>query len=371
VLPLCDTQPASVGGPIELQLSIQAPGTRAPLREWRDGGDTMTNRRLVDRRTAILLTTAAALAPAARGLADQPQGQNARILTAPVPTVPGPHRTIAVGNIDVMGPAANASATNVGGPIAAMLTTALSESGDFIVLERDAVAQMVTEMDMAKSGVSTGTAAPQPGHILPAQYLVVGSITDYTATGAGSGNGGGLSIGGSTALTLGGSSGNVGIDLRIVDTRTGEVVKAFKVHHKLTSMNLGLSSAVSGIPVATNSFFNTPLGDATRRALNDAVVQIAAALAAVPWRGQVVQVENGLVYVNAGGDAGVAVGDKMSVQRIGESFTDPATGALLSEHMVELGTVTITGVEPKLASGTYVATIPGDPVRGDFLIFER
>src|SRR5208283_1767248 len=90
---------------------------------------------------------------------------------------------------------------------------------------------------------------------------------------------------------LRGSDGNVGLDLRIVDTHTGEVIKAFKVRHRLTSLNLGLSGAYRGVPVATNSFFNSQLGDATRRALNDAVVQVALALAAIPWRGQVVKAE--------------------------------------------------------------------------------
>src|ERR1017187_9328317 len=160
-------------------------------------------------------------------------------------------------------------------------------------------------MDMAKSGVTTGTAAPRPGRMLPAQYLIVGSVTDYTATGPGSGRGGGLSIGGSTALTLGGSKGNVSIDLRIIDTRTGVVVKAFKVHHKLTCMNVGISGGYKGVPIATNNFFNSPLGDATRKALNDAVIQIAQALAAIPWRGQVVKAEAGQVWVNAGSEAGV------------------------------------------------------------------
>lgn len=321
----------------------------------------------VDRRAALLMGSAALFAPALPALAAA-NGDKARIITGPIPPIPGPRRTVAVGNIDVIGPVANASATNVGGAIAGMLATALSESGEVILVERDAVAPLITEMDMAKSGVTTGTAAPRPGGMLPAQYLIVGSVTDYTATGPGSGSGGGLSFGGSTAVTLGGSKGNVGIDLRIVDTHTGEVIKSFKVHHRLTSMNLGLSSSYMGVPVATNGFFNSPLGDATRKALNDAVIQIALTLAAIPWRGQVVKADGSTIYVNAGSEAGVAVGDRMSLERVGETLTDPATGAVLKQNMVELGTVTITEVEPKLASGTYRATIAGDPARGDFVV---
>ena len=321
-----------------------------------------------NRRGALLLVSAAAMTPAAPALAAASPDKATKILTGAPPPIPGPHRTVAVGNFDVIGPMANASATNVGGPIAAMLETALAESGEVILVERDAVAQMITEMDLAKSGVSTGTSAPRPGGLLPAQYLIVGAVTDYTASNAGSG--GGVSFGGSTALTLGGSKGNVGLDLRIIDTHSGVVIKAFKVRQKLSSMNVGLSGNFKGVPIATNGFFNTPLGDATRKALNDAVVQIALALAAIPWRGQVVKADGGVIYVNAGAEAGVKVGDRMSLQRVGETLTDPATGAVLKQVMVSLGEVTITEVEPKIATGSYRATLDAAPARGDYLVLQ-
>ena len=122
--------------------------------------------------------------------------------------------------------------------------------------------------------------------------------------------------------------------------------------------------------MATNGYFNSPLGAATRQALNDAVIQIAEALGAIPWRGQVVKAENGSVWVDAGAEAGVNVGDRMTVERIGETLTDPATGAVLSQSMVQLGVVTITAAEPKIAMGAYAATVPGDPARGDYVVLQ-
>jgi curli biogenesis system outer membrane secretion channel CsgG len=311
----------------------------------------------------VLLVSVAA--PTFAGAKDSP----ARILKGKVPQIPGPRRTIAVGVIDVLGPVANTSVTNVGGPIAAMLSTALSESDGFLVVERDALPSMVTEMELAKSGTSTGNAAPTPGKMIPAQYLVLGSITEYTASGSGSG--GGLSLGGATNLTLGESKGGIGLDLRVIDTTTGAVLKSFRVHHSLSATNVGFNSSYKGVPVATNGFFNTPLGDATRQAISDAVVEIAAALAAVPWRGQVVKAEGGLVWVNAGGDTGVAVGDRLAVQKLSETLTDPVTGAVLSQSMADVGVITITNVEPKIAWGTYSTTSGAEPARGDRVVFSR
>src|ERR1700722_14812942 len=52
------------------------------------------------------------------------------ILQGPVRVVPGPMRSIAVGQIDAMGALAPpGSGWNVGGSLSAMLTTALQESG--------------------------------------------------------------------------------------------------------------------------------------------------------------------------------------------------------------------------------------------------
>jgi hypothetical protein len=90
----------------------------------------------------------------------------------------------------------------------------------------------------------------------------------------------------------------------------------------------------------------------------------------LPWRGQVVKYDAGLVWANVGGEGGVSIGDRMSLERVDESLTDPATGEVLKESHVELGVVTITNVEPKIAWGSYQASVTGDPARGDFLVLQ-
>src|ERR1700740_344877 len=91
------------------------------------------------RRLALMLILSGSLICALPAAAAPPDTAPAKVLTEAPPKIPGPRRTIAVGTFDMMGPAANASATNVGGPIAALMETALSECDCVTVVERDAV----------------------------------------------------------------------------------------------------------------------------------------------------------------------------------------------------------------------------------------
>jgi curli biogenesis system outer membrane secretion channel CsgG len=301
------------------------------------------------------------------------QGGN-RILTAPVPNIPGPKRTIAVGVIDAIGPVSGPFGRGaVGGSVAAMLTTALIESGRFIVIERGALDQVLTEQELAASGVAQGTAAPKPGRIIPAQYLVVGSVSEFSTGDEGGsvgigGTGGGGFLG---ALTLSERSGRVGFDLRVVNTRTTAIEDGFTVREELSSTGLGATAGYSGIVLGGSKFWSTPLGEATRAALNDAVQRIAAAVSKGVWEGQVAEVEGDVVYVNAGREAGLKVGDRLTVERPGKALTDPATGQVLASRKVALGTLSITGVEDKYATGSFTPAGSEQPKRGDFVVFAK
>jgi curli biogenesis system outer membrane secretion channel CsgG len=299
------------------------------------------------------------------------QDTSGPILQGPVQAIPGPKRTIAVGQIDAIGALAPpGTAWNVGGSLSAMLSTALQESDRFIVVERNALSQVLNEQQMAANRVSAGTAAPLPGAVIPAQYLVVGSVTEFGTADKGSG----VSVGGvggllSGALSLSSTKGSVAIDLRIVDTRTSGQVAAFKVKREISSTSVGVTGGYSGISLGGNKFWSTPLGEATRAAIGDAVGQIARAVASGNWQGAVVEAEGDTVYINAGSDIGLKAGDHLTVQRIGKTFTDPTTGAVLAERKAVLGTVELSNVEGKLASGHYVAADPANaPMRGDLAV---
>jgi curli biogenesis system outer membrane secretion channel CsgG len=255
-----------------------------------------------------------------------------------------------------------------------------------VVVERATLPQLQVENNLASSQEASGAIAPQqPAHVVAAQYLVTGMVTNYGYQNTGSsvsigngamGGGGivpnmlGIGAGGSSGsgLSLGRTSGKVALDLRIVSTQTGVVVGAFTVSKDISSTNVGISGGYKGIPFGLNQFWNTPIGEATREALTDAVNKIAVIVAGGRWQGQIAEVDGNQVIVNAGSIAGVKVGDQFTIERVTKTITDPATAEILGAVKQQVGQITITDVQDKYSTGDFHAAAQATPQRGDFVV---
>jgi curli biogenesis system outer membrane secretion channel CsgG len=309
------------------------------------------------------LAVAAAIgAPMSASVAAEPQAQAVR-------QVPGPKRTIAVGQIEASGGFGAGENWDVGGALSAMLTEALTASGRFIVVERSALSEILNEKELQSNRLTGGGGG---GKMIPAQYLVVGSVTEF----GGASKGSGLSIGGlnlpgtgTGGAALNRQSGKIRVDLRVLDTRTGEVVDAFTVSRAASRTGVAVNATYRGVSSGANAFSRTPLGDASRGAMQDAVPHIAQALAARDWQGRVVEWDGVTLVINGGAEAGLAPGDRLRVERPGKVLTDPETGRVLSEARNTLGEVVISSTEPKVAQGRFSGASGYVPQRGDFVVY--
>ena len=63
----------------------------------------------------------------------------------------------------------------------------------------------------------------------------------------------------------------------------------------------------------------------------------------VKWSGRVAQVEGNTLYVNAGRETGLEVGDVLNVYRPGKEIKDPSTGLSLGFTENLIGQATVTG----------------------------
>lgn len=296
------------------------------------------------------------------------------VLTEPVRRISGPKRIVAVGQFDAVGSfKAQYGSWDIGGGVAAMLTDALQESGQFIVLERAQIAQLFSEQEFKGQGLLVDDAAPQIGQILGVQLLLYGSITAFGQNE----RGGGLSLGVSglsSGLPIGGSlgtrgtSGSFEANVRVVDATSSRIVHSFTVRKTVRGRATDFRLTHERFSFGGDRFMKSALGDITRDAVTEIVHRFAHVAEETPWTGRIVDVDAGEVYINAGADSGVRVGDQFVVRRVTKTFTDPETGRTLGQRKKELGTVEITGVEPELGYGFYIPLASETPQRGDLVL---
>jgi curli biogenesis system outer membrane secretion channel CsgG len=278
----------------------------------------------------------------------------------------GPKKRIAVMKFDVGAASAQATGADLGSGLAAQLTTALVNSGQFIVVERAELAGILREQEMGTQKLVQGETAAQAGQLLGAQLLVRGSVTDFEQRSGGGGIRLGIGLGaGGGALGTANNTGVVGIDLRLIDSTTGQVVQSHHVETKTEDHSISADVGVHNASFGADSFEKTPLGQATRQAIDQAVAFVIASGRPIVWTGQVVDVNGEQLFVNAGADAGLQPGDRFAISTVARKLTDPATGAVLGVIEMPLGEVVIVNVQPKYSIAQMTVTF--QTKRGDLV----
>lgn len=254
-----------------------------------------------------------------------------------------------------------------------MLTTSLVKAGRFTVLERAQLDKVLGEQRFGQSGAVTPESAAQAGRMLGAQVLVFGDITEYAYSGTTTG--GKASIIGSVAQDAMGSmvdqtvgsvvpkavnasvrrmTAKVGIDLRLVDATTGQVIQSVRGRGSSSATGVAADFQKAEQQIAAGIEVQTPLGRASRGAIDDAVKQMAARLAQVPWTGLIADVRGAQIYVNAGSEAGVTPGLELDVFSPEGGVVDPATGEVLGANDEKSGSIRIVKVNPRFSIAAAV-----------------
>lgn len=294
----------------------------------------------------------------------------------PIPQVTGPKRTIAVGDFGANGAfLAQYGSWDLGGGVAAMLTTALSESGRFIVLERPMLQGVLAEQELGAQGLTKRESAPPLGNLTGAQLMVYGNITEFSMNDEGgsfglgvAGNGLGSMLGGAFSKKT--TRGTVGIDLRIVDTATGEVVTSKNVRASIDAKATSIDFGIDGLSLGGDNFKKTPIGKATREAVEKAVRVCAVTANKVEWSGRVADVSGEELILNVGRTAQVQVGDRFIVRRVSRVVTDPDTGRVIGTRKVVLGEAIVTEVEEQVAYAQFSGAGGQNAERGDLVFVQ-
>jgi curli biogenesis system outer membrane secretion channel CsgG len=319
----------------------------------------------VGRVAALLVLTACVAFGAA--FAQAPATPNATAARAPgsAPAA-APKKRIAVLKFDVGAASAQAAGADLGSGLAAQLTTALVNSGQYIVVERAELASVLREQELGLQKLVPGEVAAQAGQLVGAQLLVRASVTEFEQRSGGGGLRLGIGFGpGTGTLGTATTTGIVGIDFRVIDTTTGQVLQSQHVESKIESQAVSADVGVRNVSFGGDAFEQTPLGQATRQAIEQAVAFVLAAGRPVVWTGRVVEANGDQVFVNAGADAGLRPGDRFMVSAVVRQLTDPASGAALGVIEAPLGEVVIVSVQPGYGIAQMAA--PFQTKRGDLV----
>jgi len=148
-----------------------------------------------------------------------------------------------------------------------MLTTALFQTGRFIVLERQNLDVVMAEQDLSRSGAVKKETTIASGELEGAEFLVVGAVTEFEPD-----------VRGVNTPVGGVKQSHMAIDLRIVDSKTSRVLTSVKVEGQATDAHIGvgLLKWMGGIPMvmSLNAWSKTPMDKALRICLDKAVEYI-------------------------------------------------------------------------------------------------
>jgi len=222
-----------------------------------------------------------------------------------------------------------------GDGMADMLTTELVKSGKYVVIERQEISSLMEEQNLGLSGRVTEQSAAEIGKLLGVELAVMGAVTEFGV----SKGGGGVRVKG---IGLGSSkqTATVAIDVRMVNTTTGEILAADHVSKEKSSGGLRISTPKFGFN-NRKDFDNSLAGKATREAVEDIMTLIEAQMEALPWEGKVILVKGADIYIKPGSNAGVQGGDVFTVYAEGEELIDVDTGLSLGSEETRGGTIEV------------------------------
>jgi len=234
------------------------------------------------------------------------------------------------------------------------LTTSLVATGKFIVLERLALNQVQQEQDLGASGRVNAETSADKGKLIGAQLLITGDITQFAYQHS--------SIGGKFSNIVKGLdagvervSASVSIDLRLIDAVTGEVVASIKGDGSSAQQGVTTHLTKDEKKYDGSIALSTPLGKASREAIQKSVAAIIDNLPKVKWSARVIDFRDGVVYVNAGSALGMMKGMSLAVFDSQATLIDPETGRNLGSPEKRVGEIMIDVVEPQFSTATVVS----------------
>jgi curli biogenesis system outer membrane secretion channel CsgG len=162
-----------------------------------------------------------------------------------------------------------------GRDLADMLTNEMAGTGSFKMVEREKLASVLDEQDLADSGRISKKTGAQIGKLTGAKYIVTGSLSAFENDVKGTGGGvsfRGISVGGKKEDAY------LAVDLRVIDTTTGEIEFTRTVEARASGGGLNVGLYRGGFGGNLSKYEKTPTGKAIRAVIMEISEYLSCAM---------------------------------------------------------------------------------------------
>ena len=287
----------------------------------------------------------------------------------PMAAQAGDKRRIAILPFEYGAVSSSVGTVDVGKGITTMLITKIVQDGTYSVVDRQMLDALLKEQNFSTSDRADQSTALKIGKLLSVDAIVVGTVTQFGvdheshSTSLPSIGAGYIpyvgSIGGFGALRSSKSQAKVGIDARIIDCNTGEILATANGTGTAITKKGGFSVSDSW-DWNSSDFGQSVAGEATIKAVEMLIGQMTAAASKIPdnqslaaqnVKGQIADVTGNTVIVNVGKKNGIKVGDNLQAERVTKTIKDPNSGRVIKEVTSTIAIINITEADPESATG--------------------
>ena len=261
---------------------------------------------------------------------------------------------------------------NIGEGIRAMLTVRMAQSKNITLLERSNIKDVMSEQDLGASNrVKKGTNA-KIGQLSGADAMLYGDIVIFGRDDTTKRKGVGAIIGrfspvaGAVVTMNKEEKAVVGINLRLVDAETGEVIETAEARGESSrkSKDYGAIVGVKGTVVGgasdmtSSNFQQTIIGEATSNAVDNILQYLETKIPTLPAKareieGRVATATSHGAILTVGSSDGVLRGDRFEILKINGEIKDPTTKEIIDLDAVKVGEFVADTIRDKTSTGAY------------------
>ena len=201
-----------------------------------------------------------------------------------------------------------------------ILSTRLTQSEKFIILERE-------DMDLINSELKMNNLNNLN---IAADYLIIGSISEFGRNTTGE-----VGVFSRTKK----QSAYAKVNIRLVDVSTGQLI------YSEEGAGEAFSEVGTVMGAGTQAGYDSSLNDKViSAAISKLVNNIIENLTEKPWRSYILSVKDGVIVIAGGKTQGIMIGDNFNIFKKGQIVTNPQTGMKIELPGELIGKVIITQI---------------------------